>query len=95
VNRFRYIGAVLLTALVLVFALQNLNAVPIDLLFWRASASVALIALAPFLVGLVVASAASFLRARKARTGELKAPKDMSELEPGGVTPEPPAGRGD
>jgi uncharacterized integral membrane protein len=67
-DSMRYIGVVILTALILVFALQNLEAVSVDLLFWNVSASVALIALAPFLVGLVVGSAASFLRRRQART---------------------------
>jgi uncharacterized integral membrane protein len=80
VNRVRYVGAVILTALILIFALQNLEGVHVDLLFWEVSASVALIALGPFLVGLVVGSAATFIRARRARAKEIKASKEVDQL---------------
>lgn len=89
-NRIRYIGAVILTALILIFALQNLEGVQVDLLFWEVSASVALIALGPFLVGLVVGSAATFIRARRARARELDVQKEIDQLTPRKANEIPP-----
>ena len=82
-NRIRYIGAVVLTALILIFALQNLEAVSVRLFIWEIGASVALIALGPFLVGLVIGSATTFIRARRARARELRAGEDRGVAEPG------------
>lgn len=83
-NRLRYISAVLVTAVVLIFALQNLTAVPVSLLVWDVGVSVALIALVPFLAGLVMGSAATFLRARRARARELQADEPTEHLGAGG-----------
>lgn len=90
-NRLRYIGAVLVTAVVLVFALQNVEAVPVSLLVWDVGVSVALIALVPFLVGLVMGSAATFFRARRARARELQAQDPTEHLSAGG--PQSPSGK--
>lgn len=88
-NRVRYFGAVIVTAAVLIFALQNLDAVPIRLFVWDVGASVALIALVPFLVGLVMGSAAAFLRARRARARELEARDRAQRLGSGGTPTSP------
>lgn len=80
-SRVRYIGAVLLTTLILVFALQNLGSVSVSMLLWDVNASVALIALGPFLVGFVVGSATTFIRARRARAREIKAGENLAALQ--------------
>ncbi len=69
-TRVRYIGAVLLTAVILLFALQNLGGVTVDFLIWEFETSVSLIALVTFLAGLLVGTAATLFRMRK----RLKAP---------------------
>ncbi len=66
-RRLRLVGAVALTALVVVFAVQNLAHVTVEFLLWEFPASIALVVLAPFLLGLVVGTTAMALRGRKAR----------------------------
>ncbi len=77
-NRFRYFSAVLLTAIVIFFALQNLDAVEVRLLLWRVEASISLIALGPFLVGLLLGGITALYYA--ARRGRRAA--DASPLPP-------------
>jgi uncharacterized integral membrane protein len=72
-DRIRLVLVAVLTALVLLFALQNLHAVRIDIVFWQIGASASLLVLGSFLVGLVVGGVATlyykgrFFSERKAR----------------------------
>jgi len=66
-RRLRMAGAVALTAAVVVFAVQNLTGVTVKFLLWEFPASLALVVLAPFLLGLAVGTTAMALRGRTAR----------------------------
>ena len=94
-NRLRYIGAVVLTALVLIFALQNLDAVPVDFLMWEVRASVALIALVPLLIGVGLGGAAAYMRGRARRRALTKEATDAGDQpllpDKGGEPPLPRA----
>ncbi len=78
-NRLRYIGAVVVTALVLIFALQNLDAVPVDFLIWEVRASVALIALVPLLIGVGLGGVSAYMRGRARRRALTKEAADAAD----------------
>ncbi len=59
-DRIRLVLVAVLTALVLLFALQNLHAVRIDVVFWQIEYSASLLVLGSFLVGLLVGGVATF-----------------------------------
>jgi uncharacterized integral membrane protein len=77
-DRFRLIGAVLLTSAIIAFALQNLDPVDVTVLLWQFEAPVSLIALSTFLGGLVTGAAGMALRSRKAKKA-LKAEKKQAK----------------
>lgn len=68
-NRVRLFLAVAMTAATLLFALQNLTTVDVDFLGWQFEASVSVISLTPFLLGLLVGGAAAFLSGRQRSSG--------------------------
>lgn len=59
-DRVRLLFVAVMTALVLLFALQNLHAVRIDIVFWQIEASASLLVLGSFLVGLLVGGVMTF-----------------------------------
>ena len=59
-DRIRLVLVAALTALVLLFALQNLHAVRIDVVFWQVEYSASLLVLGAFLAGLLVGGVATF-----------------------------------
>jgi uncharacterized integral membrane protein len=59
-DRIRLVLVAVITALVLLFAVQNLQAVRIDVVFWQIQASASLLVLGSFLTGLVVGGVVSF-----------------------------------
>jgi uncharacterized integral membrane protein len=59
-DRIRLVLVAVMTALVLLFAVQNLHAVRIDVVFWQIQASASLLVLGSFLTGLVVGGVVSF-----------------------------------
>jgi uncharacterized integral membrane protein len=59
-DRMRLVLVAVLTALVLLFALQNLHAVRIDVVFWQVEYSASLLVLGAFLAGLLVGGVATF-----------------------------------
>ena len=59
-DRLRLVLVAVLTALVLLFAVQNLHAVRIDIVFWQVQYSASLLVLGSFLTGLVVGGVVSF-----------------------------------
>ncbi len=59
-DRMRLVLVAVLTALVLLFALQNLHAVRIDVVFWQVEYSASLLVLGSFLVGLLVGGVTTF-----------------------------------
>lgn len=59
-DRIRLVLVAALTALVLLFALQNLHAVRIDVVFWQVEYSASLLVLGSFLVGLLVGGVTTF-----------------------------------
>ncbi len=59
-DRIRLVLVAVLTALVLLFAVQNLHAVRIDIVFWQVAASASLLVLGSFLVGLLVGGVTTF-----------------------------------
>ncbi len=68
-NRVRYFAVVVLTAAVLVLALQNLHGVTVDVLWWHFTTSVSIITLGPFLAGLLVGLVSAMLVARRSKGG--------------------------
>jgi uncharacterized integral membrane protein len=90
VNRIRYILVALLTAAILLFAVQNLRGVDVAFLMWQFRVSVSLIALTPFLAGLLVGAAtALYYAARRSQPPPLAA---AGSAAPRGSAPEPPNG---
>ena len=59
-DRIRLVLVAVLTALVLLFALQNLHAVRIDVVFWQVEYSASLLVLGAFLAGLLVGGVTTF-----------------------------------
>jgi uncharacterized integral membrane protein len=53
-NRAYAMGAVALTAAVLIFAMQNLSLTTVEFIVWDIATPVSLVALAPFLAGIVI-----------------------------------------
>jgi uncharacterized integral membrane protein len=88
VNRLRYIMVVVLTAAVLVFAVQNLHTVSATALVWEVRTSVTLIVLGPFLIGLLAGVALTLVAQRRRASNAERA-------EPGGDMAGTPVGRGD
>ncbi len=86
-ERLRYVSVIVLTAVIVLFALQNLDAVAVTLLWWEFRTSVSLIALAPFLIGLLVGGATALYYRRRRHGG-----KPPAEGPHGGTeqAPEPP-----
>lgn len=69
-DRIRYLLVALLAGGIVAVAFQNLHTVDVNLLAWRFSASVALLTLASFLVGLVVGMGAGIFKRSGRRTAE-------------------------
>lgn len=91
-NRFRYLTGVVLTAAVIFFAFQNLDTEEVRFLLWRFEASVSLIALIPFLVGLLLGGVtALYYRARRGR--EVGKKPEQLPPEPASDNPPPASGR--
>ncbi|UCF42029.1 MAG: LapA family protein [Gemmatimonadota bacterium] len=59
-DRVRLVLVAVMTALVLLFALQNLHTVRIDIVLWQVGASASLLVLGSFLVGLIVGGVTTF-----------------------------------
>jgi uncharacterized integral membrane protein len=59
-DRIRLVLVAVLTALVLMFALQNLHAVRMDVVFWQVEYSASLLVLVSFLAGLLVGGVTTF-----------------------------------
>ncbi len=59
-DRIRLVLVAVLTALVLMFALQNLHAVRMDIVFWQVEYSASLLVLVSFLTGLLVGGVTTF-----------------------------------
>jgi len=89
-SRAREIALMVLTAGIVFFAWQNLRAEEISVFFWHFQVPVALIALVPMLVGLVVGSAGTAIlmrrRSRRARQGA-KPETEPALLEPPDMVP--------
>lgn len=94
-NRLRYFSAVFLTAAIIFFALQNIDAVEVRFLGWRFRASLSLIALGPFLVGLLLGGITALFYARRRHAPSRDAPSAAGPTEPpadagGAAETEPP-----
>lgn len=63
--KVRDVVAVLVTAFVVVFVVQNLHGVEVQVLPWRVGVSVALLVLTSFLAGLVIGRTATLLPTRR------------------------------
>jgi len=75
--RIRESILVVLTAVIVMFAFQNLHPVPVSFLVWELQTPVALIAMVPLLAGLIVGGTVVLVRRRtkaKAAAPELQAP---------------------
>ncbi len=104
-DRIRLVLVAVLTALVLLFALQNLHAVRIDVVFWQIEASASLLVLGSFLVGLVVGGVMTFYykgrlwserKARKRAVADKAVAQQeaaAAQLPPAAATEEPAAER--
>lgn len=69
-QRVRYFAVALLSAAVVVFAIQNLQPASVVFLVWRFEASVTLVIFVPFLVGLLTGGLAVWLARRGRVPGE-------------------------
>ena len=78
-DRLRYFSVAVLSAIVVVLAIQNLHDVEVHFLAWDATASVSLLTLTSFLAGLLVGSIAVLLgrRSRARRKEERAAGEDL------------------
>lgn len=103
-DRIRLVLVALLTALVLLFALQNLHAVPIDVLFWQVQYSASLLVLGSFLAGLAVGGVATFYykgrfsaerRALEKAVAAAAVGEQTGKALPAEATPEPASGEAD
>ncbi len=90
-SRVRYGGAVILTAVILLFALQNLNVVRVDFLIWEIETSVSLIALVTFLAGLVVGGLSTLFRMRRKLKAKAPSPQELPPSRPLEDLPRAPA----
>lgn len=98
-DRIRLVLVALLTALVLLFALQNLHGVRIDVVVWQIEASASLLVLGSFLTGLLVGGVATFYykgrfsseRKARNRAAEQKAAEEKAaaQLPPPGAGAHP------
>jgi len=81
--RIREIGLMILTAVIIVFAAQNLVPVPVVFLVWDFEVSIALISLVPLLAGLLigVGSTAIMMRRRR-RRAEPEVDEAAEDAEP-------------
>lgn len=83
-DRIRLVLVAALTALVLLFALQNLQTVQIDIVLWEIGASASLLVLGSFLVGLLVGGLATLYykgRFWSEREGRTRALADKAAAE--------------
>lgn len=69
-QRVRYLAVALLSAAIVIFAVQNLQPVLVEFLAWRFQTSVTLVTLVPFLSGLLAGALTAFLARRLRRPGE-------------------------
>lgn len=81
-SRLRYVSSVFLTAAVIFFALQNLDVVQVRFLRWRLNTSLSLVALGPFLVGLLLGGITALYYARRRRTAS-QGPPALPEQDEG------------
>jgi uncharacterized integral membrane protein len=83
-SRAREITLMVLTAGIVFFAWQNLRSEEISFFFWDFQVPVALIALVPMLIGLVVGSlgTAVLVRKRSREDREATAPAEPAQLKP-------------
>lgn len=63
--KLRDVLAVVVTAFVVIFVVQNLHSVEVQILPWRINVSAAVLTLAPFLGGLVIGRMATLLPSRR------------------------------
>jgi uncharacterized integral membrane protein len=81
--RAREIALMVLTAGIVFFAWQNLRSEEISFFFWDFQVPVALIALVPMLIGLVVGSAGTaIMLRRRSRRSRQEAESEPAMLEP-------------
>ena len=85
-QRVRYFAVALLSAAVVVFAIQNLQPAWVVFLAWRFEASVTLVIFVPFLVGLLAGGLTVWLMRRGRAPGEMppKSAPPPSPPWPGG-----------
>jgi len=79
--RAREIALMVLTAGIVFFAWQNLRSEQISFFFWEFQVPVALIALVPMLIGLVVGSAGTAIMLRR-RSRRSRQKEEPAKLEP-------------
>jgi uncharacterized integral membrane protein len=107
-DRVRLLLVAVLTAAALLFALQNLHAVRIDIVFWQIDASASLLVLGSFLVGLLVGALTTFyykgrfslanwarkkaVAAKSEAEGRAVAAEDKVRALPAEAAPSPPEG---
>lgn len=86
-KRIRAIGLILLTAVIMLFAGQNLHSVEVTLLAWTFNVTAALIALVPLLAGLLVGAGSAITARYRGRRKEREKLRERESREA-----EPPEG---
>ena len=82
-DRFRYVSVAVLSAIMVVLAIQNLNDVEVHFLAWDFQVSVSLLVLVTFLAGLLVGSIGALLGRRPSQKEKPTEPEVIGEIEPG------------
>ncbi len=98
-ERLRYLAVAVLSSVIVLVAIQNLNSVEVKFLAWRLEANVALLTLVPFLGGLLIGIWASVLglwrrRRQRAAAEEAEAVPEAELLGEGESVPGGELGEG-
>ncbi len=81
-ERLRYLAVAVLSSVIVLVAIQNLNSVEVKFLAWRLEANVALLTLVPFLGGLLIGIWASVLGLWRRRRQRAAAEEAEAEAVP-------------
>lgn len=87
--KLRDVLAVGVTAFVVVFVVQNLHSVEVQVLPWRLSVSAAILTLAPFLAGLLIGRTATLLPGRRSKPASIEQEKEKAPALPSGPDDRP------
>jgi uncharacterized integral membrane protein len=89
--KLRDLLAVVITAFVVIFVVQNLHSVEVQILPWRLSVSAAILTLAPFLIGLLIGRTATLFPTRRRSRRAIGEGEEQTPALPSGEDGSPPS----